>query len=152
MRYTAIENRTGKQIEIEAYDDNSAMFKISGMTAERDITITNTNKGESFPLAIEILSDSAYIGHSRLMGESISYILYILADYDGKIPVYSPIIGVDKSRIDETFCDEHFVTHDKSTHKIGGWYVGFPKSDIEGHEFAFIDYCENHGKIKFERL
>ena len=152
MKYIAIENRTGKQIEIEAYDDNSAMFKISGMTAERDITITNTSKGESFPLAIEILSDSAYIGHSRLMGETTDHILYILADYDGKIPVYSPIIGVDKNRIDETFCDEHFVTHNKSTHKIGNWYVGFPKSDIEGHEFAFIEYCENHGKIKFERL
>lgn len=152
MKYLVTENRTGKDMVIEAYNDDSLMCKICGMTKERDITITNMGKGETFPLAIEILSDYAYIGHSRLMNESIQYILFILSGYDGTIPVYSPVIGVDKEMVIDSFCDEHFVTHNKSTHKIGKWYVGFPKAEIKGVEYAFKDYCENHGKIKFEKL
>lgn len=152
MKYLVTENRTGKEMVIEAYNDNSVMFKICGMTKERDVTITNVDNGETFPLAIDILSDYAYIGHSRLMNESIQYTLFILSDYDGTIPVYSPVITVDKEMVVESFCDEHFVNHNKSTHKIGNWYVGFPKAEIKGVEYAFKDYCENHGKIKFEKL
>ena len=39
-----------------------------------------------------------------------------------------------------------------STHVLKGRYFSFPKSELPGHKYAFVDAFEKYGNIKFEEI
>ena len=113
------------------------MHAIHKKTRELDLTITDNETGETRQMAEEILSDSAYIWAERRLGKVVQYLLFVRIGEDEGMPAYGAIINVEPDRTED------------STHRIGRWYVSFPKSDVKGAKYAFIDACEKNGHILF---
>ena len=79
------------------------------------------------------------------------YNLYIRNTWHGKNMTFAPVIGVTKEIVPETIVNEYNEREaDKTTHKVGNWYVGFPKN--ENGEFAFKNFCEKYGKLTFKAI
>jgi hypothetical protein len=152
-QYTAIystETLKNIQYAFQAVDGNMAKRFCHEKFNTTDITIRDEETGEEFPLIDEWLSESAYVSRCMTSGR---YHLYILNTWDGKHKTFAPVIGVTKELVPETIINEYNEREsDKSTHKVGNWFVGFPKGEIEGHEFAFKNFCEKYGKLTFVAL
>ena len=71
--------------------------------------------------------------------------------YDETYKEFFPIVSVSKELLEEKKEDGWYQMN-KSTHKCGNWYVGFEKSNVEGHEYICQDYCEKHGHLVFVSL
>lgn len=41
---------------------------------------------------------------------------------------------------------------EKSTHELNGKFFYFPKAEIPGHKYGFVNAFEEYGKIKFEEI
>ena len=135
--YTVKENKTGKTFEVNGYGDGGMLHAIHKKTRELDLTITDNETGETRQMAEEILSDSAYIWAERRMGKVVQYLLFVRIGEDDGMPAYGAIINVEPDRTEG------------NTHRIGRWYVNFPKSDVKGVKYAFIDACEKNGHLLF---
>lgn len=153
-QYTAIystETLKNIQYAFQAVDGNMAKSFCHQKFNTTDIIIRDEETGEEFPLIDEWLSDSAYVSRCMTSGCYTLYI-YIRNIQDGKMN-FAPIISVTKEIVPETIVNEYNECEaDKTTHKVGNWYVGFPKAEIEGHEFAFKRFCEKYGKLTFEAI
>ena len=150
--YTANNNRTNKTITFVAYDGNMAKREAEKRLGKDDITIRDEETGEEFPLIDAWLSDSAYVSRCMVSGH---YHLYIRNTWDGKTKpmTFAPVIHVTKEIVPETIINEYNEREaDKTTHQVGNWYIGFPKGEIEGHEFAFKNFCEKYGKLTFKAI
>ena len=148
--YTAIySTKALKNIQyaFQAVDGNMAKMFCHQKFNTTDIIIRDEETGYEFPLIDEWLSDTAYV--SRDMCSNIKYTLYV---FEKEYNEFLPIIGMTDHRLVERTDDGKFYWMEKSTHKCGKWYAEFPKSDVEGIKYAFLQYCENHGKITFEEL
>lgn len=148
--YTAIKNKTNETITFVTCDGNMAKRKAEERFGLADVTIREEETGEEFPLIDEWLSDSAYVSRCMVSGR---YHLYIRDKWDGKTMTFAPVIGVTKEIVPETIVNEYNEREaDKTTHKVGDWYIGFPKGEIEGHDFAFKNFCEKYGKLTFKAI
>ena len=79
------------------------------------------------------------------------YHLYIRHTWDGRTMTFAPVIGVTKEIVPETIVNEYNEREaDKTTHKVGNWYVGFPKGD--NGEFVFKNLLEKYGKLTFKAI
>lgn len=132
----------------KAIDGNAAKSFCHYKFSAKDITIRDDETGEEFPMVDEWLSDTAYVSRCMTSGR---YLLYIRNTWDGKTMTFAPVIGVTKEIVPETIVNEYNEREaDKTTHKIGNWYVGF---QMEGNgTFAFKDFCEKYGKLTFEAI
>lgn len=151
--YTAIystETQKNIQYAFQAVDGNMAKRFCHEKFNTTDIIIRDDETGEEFPLIDEWMSDSAYVSRCMVSGR---YHLYIRNTWDGKHKTFAPVIGVTKELVSETAINEYNErVADPSTHKVGNWFVGFPKGEIEGHEYAFKGFCEKYGKLTFVEL
>ena len=152
-QYTAIystETLKNIQYAFQAVDGNMAKKFCHQKFNTTDIIIRDEETGDEFPLIDEWLSDSAYVSRCMTSGR---YHLYIRDTWDGKTMTFAPVIGVTKEIVPETVINEYNECEaDKTTHQVGNWYVGFPKGEIEGHEFAFKNFCEKYGKLTFKAI
>lgn len=147
-QYTAIystETHKNIQYAFQAVDGNMAKRFCHQMFNTTDIIIRDEETGDKFPLIDEWLSDSAYVSRCMVSGR---YHLYIRDTLDGHPMTFAPVIGVTKEIVPEMTNNEY--KGDKTTHKVGDWYIGFPKGD--NGEFAFKNFCEKYGKLTFKAI
>ena len=149
--YTAIystETQKNIQYSFQACDGNMAKRFCQQKFNTTDIIIRDEETGEEFPIIDEWLSESAYVSRCMVSGR---YNLYIRNTWSGKEKTFAPVIGVTKEIVPETIINEYNEREaDKTTHKIGNWYVGFPKGD--NGEYAFKNFCEKYGKLTFKAI
>jgi len=152
--YTAIystKSRKNIHYTFEAVDGNMAKSFCHKKFRTTDIIIRDEDTDEEFPLIDEWLSDSAYVSRCMTSGRYLLYI-YIQNILTGKMN-FAPIIEVTKEIVPETIINEYNECEaTKTTHKVGNWYVGFPKAETKGHKFAFKDFCNKYGKITFKAI
>ena len=149
-QYTAIystETQKNIQYAFQAVDGNMAKRFCHQMFNTTDIIIRDEETGEEFPLIDEWLSDSAYVSRCMVSGR---YHLYIRNTWEGKPMTFAPVIGVTKEIVPETIITLLGDKIDKTTHKVGDWYIGFPK--LDNGEFAYKNFCEKYGKLTFKAI
>lgn len=149
--YTAITRGLNhKTFKFETCDGNQAKKKVIEKFGLADILICDEETGEKFPLVDEWLTNNAYI--SRCM-QSGRFLLYVKHVCKRRPSDFIPVIEVTKDIVPETIVNEYGMRMaDKSTHKVGDWYIGFPKAEIESQEFAFKGFCEKYGGLTFETI
>ncbi len=151
--YTALYS-TDKLKNIEyaftAIDGNDAKRYCQWKFKTTDIIIRNEETGDEFPLIDDWLTPTAYISKCMTSGR---YLLYIKYAWHSDVPEFAPVIEVTKDVVPETIINEHDECEArKTTHSLGGWYVGFPKAKYADEGYDFIDCCTKYGELTFNEI